>query len=86
MGRGGHRVHEDLGIPRECPGIAYRRLPESALIEETGIAYRRDNRSENISKKVIDFLQGRLRNLESGVLAGSVPDQQDSGPTQLSLF
>ena len=88
-----YMVREGLGIafmkisaiPRECPGIAYRRLRESALIEETGIAYRRDNRSENI-RGFIGFLQGRLRDLAGDVLAESVPGQQDSGPTQLSLF
>src|ERR1700676_4476357 len=89
-----YMVREGMGIafmkisaiPREYPGIAYRRLRESALIEETGIAYRRDNRSENI-RRFIDFLQGRLRDLAGDVLNERTQGvQQHPGSTQLSLF
>jgi hypothetical protein len=85
-----------ISIPRQlspgfhdrlyCQGIAYRRLREPSLIEETGIAYRRDNRSEKI-RGFIGFLQGRLRDLAGDVLNESTQGvQQHPGPTQLSLF
>jgi DNA-binding transcriptional LysR family regulator len=89
-----YMVREGMGIafmkisaiPGGCPGIAYRRLRESSLIEETGIAYRRDNRSENIGR-FIDFLQGRLRDLANDAMGeGTQGVQQHSDQRQLSLF
>lgn len=72
-----HMVREGVGIafmkisaiPDERDGIVCRRLPDILLCEDTGIAYRRDNRSEALQVLVAmvrrQVLQASQASLES---------------------
>ena len=87
-------VSEGLGIaimkipaiPSERRGLAYCRLRDSSLIEETGIAYRRDNRSAKV-RGFIGLVRGRVGDLagdlqfQDGFTSKEKPDSR-----QLTLF
>ncbi len=73
-------------IPLECPGIVYRRLREPSLIEETGIAYRRDNRSSKILG-FITLVRRDVQRVVSNSLFGQVQlIQHNTDPRQMKLF
>ena len=73
-------------IPLECPGIVYRRFREPSLIEETGIAYRRDNRSSKILG-FITLVRGNVQRVVSNSLFGQVQlIQHNTDPRQMKLF
>jgi DNA-binding transcriptional LysR family regulator len=73
-------------VPSERQGIAYRRLREPWLIEETGIAYRRDNRSRRL-QGFIALLQTNVKGVMGNSLWGRVnPSPYITDPTQLDLF
>jgi DNA-binding transcriptional LysR family regulator len=73
-------------IPPEWPGIAYRRFREPSLMVETGIAYRRDNRSS----KILGFVTLVRRNVQqviSNSLFGQPQfDMHNADPRQMKLF
>lgn len=73
-------------IPVDHQGIAYRRLREPWLIEETGIAYRRDNRSSKI-QGFIALLQTNVKRVVGNSLWGQGNSfQHGTDPRQLDLF
>jgi DNA-binding transcriptional LysR family regulator len=68
-------------IPPEGRGISYRKLRDSSLVEETGIAYRRSKCPEK-TELFIRLLRQRFRDLRNLALSGNLA----GGATQLRLL
>lgn len=89
-----YMVAEGLGItflkkssiPVQYQGIAFRRLLDPMLVEETGIAHRRDNRS-NILQSFVGLVRSRVQGTDKTGLNFN-GDQEDQLPDnrQLKLF
>jgi len=73
-------------LPLNMDGLTYAQIKDLTLYEETGIAYRKDNRS----KRLTDFVLF-LKNHQSDLIRCCLP-QSDNGfnllsdPRQLRLF
>jgi len=73
-------------VPPDRPGIVYRRLREPSLTEETGIAYRRDNRSIKFQDFLGLFRRAVQRLTEHHGFDPMDESQRYSDPRQLRLF
>ena len=69
-------------IPPEGHGISYRKLRDSSLVEETGIAYRRSKCPEK-TELFVRLLRQRFRELRERALSGNLIA---TGATQLKLL
>jgi DNA-binding transcriptional LysR family regulator len=65
-------------------GIVYRRFREPGLVQETGIVYRRNNRSSQV-QSFVAILRKTIQQISGGSL--SLPESQgNADPRQLNLF
>jgi DNA-binding transcriptional LysR family regulator len=89
-----YMVAEGLGIafmkasaiPLDQEGIVYYTLRDSSLVEETGIAYRRDNRSERV-QEFISLLRSKVRKLATHLhFQHGFQPYREPDPNQLNLF
>jgi len=73
-------------IPVDRRGLVCHTLRDPSLVEETGIAYRRDNRSEKV-KELISLLRVKVRELATHLhFQHGFEPYREPDPNQLNLF
>jgi DNA-binding transcriptional LysR family regulator len=73
-------------IPVDQRGLVCHTLRDPSLVEETGIAYRRDNRSEKV-KALISLLRVKVRELATHLhFQHGFEPYREPDPNQLNLF